>query len=95
MDYGDPTKFVINRVVNLSPFYLEIFFRDGKSQRIDFAKVELEKWQKPLEDIDYFNQFSINESGFLEWPNGEDFPADHLYYWEEYREEYEKRDSGN
>lgn len=88
---SDLNKGVIDYVKNLGSFCLEIHFHDGKVHTIDFSEIEFEKWQKPLENIDYFNQFEINECGYLEWPNGEDFPPEHLYLWEEYREVYRKK----
>lgn len=84
-------KCVIDRINNLGSFKLELHFHDGKVHAIDFSKIELEQWQKPLENIEYFNQVLINECGYLEWPNGEDFPPEHLYLWEEYQDAYQKK----
>ncbi|MDX8431744.1 MAG: DUF2442 domain-containing protein [Candidatus Algichlamydia australiensis] len=84
-------KCVIDYINSLGSFKLELNFHDGKVHTIDFSEVELEQWQKALENLEYFNQVSIDESGYLEWPNGEDFPAEHLYLWEEYKDTYKKR----
>ena len=84
----DPTQFNIKNFHILGDFLLEILFEDGKIQTIDFSKIHHKDWKKNLENLDYFNQVIINECGYLEWPNGEDFKPEHLYYWENYEKYY-------
>ncbi len=84
----NPTKFNIKNFHILGDFLLEIHFEDGKTQKIDFNKIHHKDWRKKLEDLNYFNQVEINECGYLEWPNGEDFKPEHLYYWEKYEKYY-------
>ena len=84
----DPRKYNIERIKNLGQFILEIQFEDGKIHRIDFSKIRHKNWRKNLENLDYFNRVKINEWGRLEWPAGEDFKPEHLYYWEKFGKNY-------
>jgi hypothetical protein len=84
----DPIKFNIEKIFILSDFVLEIHFEDGKIQKIDFSKIQHKNWKKKLENLDYFNLVSINECGYLKWPNGEDFKPEHLYFWEKFKKYY-------
>lgn len=84
----DPRQFNIKSFRILADFILEITFEDGKVQIIDFSKIHHDEWRKKLEDLNYFNQVVVNECGYLEWPEGEDFKPEHLYYWEKFSQYY-------
>ncbi|MBF5058938.1 DUF2442 domain-containing protein [Candidatus Neptunochlamydia vexilliferae] len=77
----------------LGEFIIEIRYQDGKIQMIDFGQIRHEGWWhegwwKELEDPEYFKKVKINEIENLEWPHGQDFKPEHLYYWEKYRQDY-------
>ena len=84
----DPRKFYIDSFVNEGDFRVKIRFCDGKIQRIDFSKVCHHGDWKELEQLDYFNDVYLNEVGNLEWPHGQDFKPEHLYYWEKFQKYY-------
>lgn len=84
----DPTKFKIKKIKIIKNFMIEIVFEDSKVQIIDFGKIEHKGWWKELENLDYFNQVKISDIKHLEWPNGQDFKPEHLYYWENYEKLY-------
>ena len=84
----DPNKFNIKSFKIIRDFAIEIHYEDGKVQMIDFAKIQLKGWLGELKDLDYFNQVAINQIQNLEWPNGQDFNPEHLYYWEKYEKYY-------
>jgi len=84
----DPKKFRIKNFKFLDDFVIEILFEDGTKNVIDFGKLELKGWWKELEDINYFNLVRISEIKHLEWPNGQDFKPEHIYYWEKYEKYY-------
>lgn len=85
---GDPKKFRIKKFDIIEDFIVKIFFEDGKVQTIDFGKLNLKSWWKELEDLNYFNQVKLSEIKHLEWPNGQDFKPEHLYYWENFEKYY-------
>ncbi|MBF5058934.1 DUF2442 domain-containing protein [Candidatus Neptunochlamydia vexilliferae] len=84
----DPDKFNIKSFKLLGGFVIEIRYQDGKVQTIDFGQIRHEGWWKELEDPEYFKKVKINEIENLEWPHGQDFKPEHLYYWEKYRQDY-------
>jgi len=68
----------------IGPYLLQIRFDDGKSQKIDFRSVLAGELYGPLQDLDLFNQASLNpEVHTLEWPNGADFDPATLPDWSE------------
>ena len=87
---NDRFKYRIKSLKILNNFLVEITFEDGKIQKINFAEVEHKGWWKELEDLTYFNKVKISDIKHLEWPNGQDFKPEHLYYWEDYRKLYMK-----
>lgn len=84
----DPNKFNIKSFRILHDFIIEIHFEDGKVQTIDFEKFHHKGWWEELNDLDYFKNVRLNEMDNLEWPNGQDFMPEHLYYWEKYEKNY-------
>lgn len=84
----DLSKFRIKHFKIIGNFIIQITFEDGKNQTIDFGKIEHKGWWKELEDLDYFNKVEISDIRHLEWPEGQDFKPEHLYYWEEYEKYY-------
>jgi hypothetical protein len=87
----DPQKLSINSFKIIRDFVIEIHYRDGKTQMVDFGKIQLNGWWEELKDINYFKKVRINEIQNLEWPNGQDFKPEHLYYWEKYEKHYTKK----
>ncbi|MFI5342708.1 MAG: DUF2442 domain-containing protein [Chlamydiales bacterium] len=69
----------------------KITFIDGKSQTIDFSAIQQEGWWAELNDLHYFNRVRVNEIKNLEWPNGQDFKPEYLYYWEKYEKYFPKK----
>lgn len=84
----DPTKFKIKSFKIIQEFLIEIQFKDGKVQKIDFSKLNFTNRWEELNNLDYFNQIRINEVHNLSWPHGQDLNPQHLYYWEEYEQYY-------
>lgn len=84
----DRSKYRIKSIKVLNDFVLEIIFEDGVLQRINFAEIKHKGWWKELEDLTYFNKVKISAIKHLEWPNGQDFKPEHLYYWEKYKNLY-------
>lgn len=80
----DLNKFRIKSFRIVEDFVIEIIFKDGKVQKIDFQKIKHDSWWKQLEDLSYFKKVMINEIDNLSWPDGQDFSPEHLYYWEKY-----------
>lgn len=85
----DPNTFNILTFKLIGDFTIEIIYKDGKKQVIDFSKVKHKGWWKELEDPEYFKQVHLNVMDNLEWPNGQDFKPEHLYYWEKYKIYYQ------
>jgi len=75
----------IHKVVKfeiLAPYVLRVGFDDGTSQRINFKLVLTGQLYAPLEDLNLFNQVSIDpEVHTLVWPNGADFDPATLHDW--------------
>ncbi|MBA2369173.1 MAG: DUF2442 domain-containing protein [Candidatus Protochlamydia sp.] len=84
----DPNKYNIKTFKNIKDFVIEITYEDGKTQIIDFQKINYRSWWKELEDPSYFKKVRIDEIANLSWPNGQDFLPEHLYYWEKYQHLY-------
>ena len=87
----DPNKFNIKSFKIIKDFVIEIHYADGKIQTVDFTKIQLMGWLGELKNLGYFNEVKINEIGNLEWPNGQDFKPEHLYYWEKHEKYYTKK----
>lgn len=87
----DPKKFRISHFKIIKDFVIEIHFMDGKVQTIDFGSIQHKGWWEELNNTDYFNKLKINEIKNLEWPNGQDFKPEHLYYWEKYAQYYPRK----
>ncbi len=81
----DFTKIVIEEFKFKADFLLELHFRDGKIQTIDFSKINYRGWMKELEELEYFNKVALNECGNLAWPNGQDFMPEYLYDWDKFK----------
>jgi hypothetical protein len=84
----DPNKFNIKSFKILKDFVIEIHYDDGKVQTIDFGKIKHPGCFKELTNLTYFKQVRLNEINNLEWPNGQDFKPEHLYYWEKFEKLY-------
>lgn len=74
---------MIPRVVDakyVKDYVLYLRFSDGSEGEVDFEQ-ELEgEIFKPLEDISYFKNFTVDdELHTLIWPNGADFAPEFLY----------------
>lgn len=69
-------------------YTLEITFKDGTVQVINFEPVIGKGWMVPLKQLDYFNQVILNDGGNLEWPEGQDFNPEALYNWPEFEQAY-------
>ncbi len=80
----DPSTFNIARFTILDDFVIEVIFKNGKVQVIDFKEIKYNRgiWNA-LQELSYFNQVKLDLNN-LEWPNGEDFNPRHLYYWDEH-----------
>ena len=58
-----------------------IKFNDSSEGIADLSQSLEGKVFKPLEDLDFFAQFSLDhELGTLVWPNGADFAPEYLYF---------------
>lgn len=84
----DPNKFNVKNFNIVDDFVLEVLFEDGTQNIINFGKLELKGWWEELKDLEYFNQVKIAKTKYLEWPNGQDFKPEHLYYWSEFEKYY-------
>jgi Protein of unknown function (DUF2442) len=87
----DPKKFRIKDFEIIKDFVVKIYFFNGKSVTIDFGPIQYKGWWEELNDLDYFNKLRINEIRNLEWPHGQDFKPEHLYYWDKYEKYYPKK----
>ena len=71
----------------VGPYTLQIVFDDGSRRTIDFGPILGGELFGPLQDLDLFNQVSIDhEVHTLVWPNGADFDPATLHDWPEYVE---------
>ena len=74
---------MIPRVIDakyIKDYTLYLRFRDGSEGEVDFEQ-ELEgEIFKPLKDISYFKNFTVDqELHTVVWPNGADFAPEFLY----------------
>lgn len=83
-------KFRIKEFKIIADFVIDIHFIDGKTQTINFNEVQLKGWWEELRDLAYFNQARISEVKHLEWPHGQDYNPEYLYYWEKYKKYFQK-----
>lgn len=72
----------------LDDYVIEIIFKNGKKQKIDFESVIGKSWMQQLKDPDYFKRVKLNDGGNLEWPNGQDFNPEALYDWPKFKQSY-------
>jgi len=72
----------------LEAYIIEITFKDGKKQKINFEPVIGKGWMSQLKDINYFKQVKLNDGGNLEWPDGQDFNPEALYNWPRFEQSY-------
>jgi len=68
----------VRQVEWVESYTLLLTFADGKVKRVDLAEYLDKPIFKPLNDIDYFKQVSI-EGSSVAWPNGADFAPEFLY----------------
>lgn len=69
-------------------YTIEIVFKDGKTQTINFEPVIGKGWLVGLKDKGYFSKVKLNDGGNLEWPDGQDFNPEALYNWEKFEKLY-------
>ena len=69
-------------------YVIDIIFRDGKRQTIDFEPVIGKGWMSQLKDLAYFRRVKLNDGGNLEWPDGQDFNPEALYDWPRFKQAY-------
>lgn len=50
------TDMIIEKFEILGDFLLELHFKDGKIQKIDFGQIHYKGWMKELANLEYFNQ---------------------------------------
>lgn len=72
----------------LENYVIEITFKDGKKQTIDFEPVIGKGWMHQLKDLAYFRRVKLNDGGNLEWPDGQDFNPEALHDWSKFRKAY-------
>jgi hypothetical protein len=75
------TDWVILRFEYIAPLTLKLYFADQTEQIINFEPVLRGAWLKPLRDPKYFTQVKLNDTGNLEWPDGQDFNPEALHDW--------------
>jgi hypothetical protein len=70
----------ITEVNYIKDYILYLCFSDGSGGEVDFEQ-ELEgEIFKPLKDVSYFKNFTVNhELHTIVWPNGADFAPEFLY----------------
>ena len=72
----------------LEGYVLDLRFRDGTRQTIDFEPVIGKGWMRRLKEPSYFRSVRLNDGGNLEWPDGQDFNPEALHNWQEFKERY-------
>lgn len=82
------TDWVILRFEQLAPWTLKLYFRDQTEQLINFEPVLHGAWLRPLRDPQYFAQVKLNDTGNLEWPDGQDFNPEALHDWPQFETFY-------
>ena len=74
---------MIPRVIDASfveNYTLHIRFSDGSEGEVDFEHELDGEIFKPLKDISFFKNFTVNqELHTIVWPNGADFAPEYLY----------------
>ena len=64
----------------IKDYTLYLRFSDGSDGEVDLAQELDGEIFKPLKDISYFRNFSVNqELHTVVWPNGADFAPEFLY----------------
>ena len=84
----DLKKWKIKEFKIIKDYTIEIIFKDGKKQVINFEPVIGKGWMEKLKDKDYFNRVKLSNNESLEWPDGQDFNPEALYNWEEFESYY-------
>ncbi len=70
---------VVTNAKYVSGYTLELTFSDGLKSEIDFSSwIEKYPFFKPLENKDYFKNFSL-DTWTVVWPNGADIAPETLY----------------
>lgn len=69
-------------------YVIDLKFKDGTRQRIDFEPVIGKGWMRQLKDPGYFRSVRLNEGGNLEWPDGQDFNPEALHNWPVFKDRY-------
>ena len=83
----DYTSYLIQHSIKAfeiaGPWKLTLMFDDGVVKEVDLKGIDFGLY-RALANLDYFNQVHLTDDCFtIEWPNGEDFNPDTLYYWDE------------
>lgn len=82
------SDYEIVRFTILKGYVIEMQFRDGTRQGLDFEPVIGKGWMRQLKEPGYFRSVRLNEGGNLEWPDGQDFNPEALHDWPAFRERY-------
>ena len=84
----DLTAMWITNVTKVADYTLQLTFKDGKKQTIDFEPVIGYGWMKDLKNPEYFSLVRLNDGKNIEWPNGQDFNPEALYDWDNFKSFY-------
>ena len=84
----DLEKWKIQEFKLVGDYIIELIFKDGKKQVINFEPVIGKGWMEKLKDKDYFKQVRLSHNRNLEWPEGQDFNPEALYNWETFESYY-------
>ncbi|WP_162054820.1 DUF2442 domain-containing protein [Pontibacter pamirensis] len=68
----------ITKAEYIRDYHIELEFNDGSSGIVDLTNELNKPIYKPLNDINYFKNFTLN-SWTIEWENGADFAPEFLY----------------
>jgi hypothetical protein len=82
------TEWVILYFEQIAPLTLKLYFGDQTEQIINFEPVLRGAWLRPLHDPQYFRQVKLNDTGNLEWPDGQDFNPEALHDWPQFERLY-------
>lgn len=85
---SDLTDWVILHFEYIAPFTLKLYFADQTEQCINFEPVLRGAWLRPLRDPAYFKRVKLNDTGNLEWPDGQDFNPEALHDWPAFEQFY-------
>ena len=70
---------VVTKASYVDGFILELTFSDGLKAQVDFSPwIEKYPFFSPLNDIDYFKNFSL-DAWTVVWPNGADIAPETLH----------------